>query len=503
MKKNIKSTLRQASKISLSERSEMIRGRLESNEFSDFYRFKVRSSSMVDVELSGLKRNANVSLYRLKKPFQKVRQRLGGDSFESLPSKRVNRFLDRVAISRRPGKKKEAIEQSLDVGTYLVRVFSRSRKGTRYRLSAVSSPQITDLSGLQTMPLTLSSSVQESLKRDNPIDLYEFALADRQRVNFELSGLGADADLRLLDGDRKEIANSSNVGIVQESIAKNLEQGTYFLEVSGDATSYRLVSQTSDQKRINLYSGDGLLSKSGTVSPIQIPLPEAQVRAIATALDIPFDLVPPSFIAPRDARESLIENSTNLNTELFNGESTGLVGYISHALDSSNVEVLSLFPVPILDVGLLPINSAINLDKELGYTLEFSVSIDSIFTDSPAASGFNVVVIGNDGTTGIELGWTGSEVISRASDFSIAARSPLDPKSLTMYSLFVSGNGYRLEADGSVILSGLLQQYQFSQVSAEPIIPYNPYMISDYIFIGDNYDNGRSTFSIDSLSLYL
>ena len=92
MGKNQGSSLRQASKFVLSERPEMIRGRLEMDEFNDFYRFKVRSSSQVDVELSGLKRNANLALYRLKKPFQRVRQRLGGSSFESLPSKRINRF---------------------------------------------------------------------------------------------------------------------------------------------------------------------------------------------------------------------------------------------------------------------------------------------------------------------------------------------------------------------------------------------------------------------------
>lgn len=52
--------------------------------------------------------------------------------------------------------------------------------------------------------------------------MYEFTLADRKRVEFNLSGLGADATLRLLDGERLLLAESSNTGIVEESIIKNL-----------------------------------------------------------------------------------------------------------------------------------------------------------------------------------------------------------------------------------------------------------------------------------------
>ena len=504
MKKNIKSTLHQASKISLSGRPETIRGRLESNEFSDFYRFKVRSSSTVEVGLSGLKRNANVSLYRLTKPFQKVRQRLGGESFESLPSKRVNRFLNRVGNSRRPGKNKEAIEQSVESGTYLVRIFSRSRKGTRYRLSVVSSPQTTDLSELSAMPLTLSSTVQESLERDNPINLYEFALADRQRVNFDLSGLGADANLRLLDVERKEIAHSSNVGIVQESITKNLRQGTYFLEVSGDSTSYRLVSQASVQERLELYSGEGLLSQIGTVSPIQIPLPERQVTAIATALNIPLDLVPSSFISPREAREAISGDrlGTTLNTELFDEESTGFVGYMSHGLDSSSLEVVSVTPVPILDIDLFPLNSEIILDQNLGYTLDFSLTIEEIYVDDSDSSGLSLILIGDNGY-GIEIGWTDSEILSRSSNLTVSDRSQFETIDSGEYSIEVFNDQYTFSVNDKELLSGDLEKYDFSPALAQPILPFNPYNAKNFIFLGDNSDTGVSKFTIEDISLYV
>ncbi|NEP42027.1 MAG: hypothetical protein F6K35_23510, partial [Okeania sp. SIO2H7] len=213
---------------------------------------------------------------------------------------------------------------------------------SKYRLSLASSPSLApDPSTLQVSQIALPSTVQDSLNANNPVDLYEFTLADRQRVNVALSGLTANADLRLLDSDRKELSTSTNAGIVEETIVKNLESGTYFLEVSGDSTSYRLISQASAQNRIDLYSGDGLLSQSGTVSPTQIPLPELQLRALSDSLSIPFESIPPELISPRDARESISPSGTTLNTELFDGQSSGLVGYISHTLDGAIEGLLS------------------------------------------------------------------------------------------------------------------------------------------------------------------
>ena len=326
----------------------------------------------------------------------------------------------------------------------------------------------------------------------------------KKRVNFELSGLGADADLRLLDGERKEIAISSNLGIAQESISQTLKQGTYFLEVSGDSTSYRLFSQVSVQERIDLYSGAGLLSQRGTVSPIQIPLPEAQVTAIATALDIPLELVPPSFIAPRDAREELSGDGvgTTLNTELFDGESMGFVGYMSHGLDSSSLEVISVTPVPILDLDLFPLNSEIILDQNLGYTLDFSLTIEEISVDDSDSSGLSLILIGDNGY-GIEIGWTDSEILSRSSNFAVSSRTPFEMIESTDYSIDVFKDQYTLSVNGVELLSGALEKYNFSPVLAQPILPFNPYSTKNFIFLGDNSDTGVSKFTIEDMSLYV
>ena len=321
MQPNIESKLNQSSRISVSEAPQNLRGRLQNNEFEDFYRFKARSSSTLELSLSRLQRNANLEVYGLKGGgFQKVRKRLGNQPFRVISSKRIGRFLDRVGISRQRGKTDESITTSLEKGsTYLIRVFSKSRKGTKYRLSAASTPtsaDFPDLLSLQPTVLNLPTMAEDSLSASNTVDLYEFSLGDRRQVSFNLSGLAADANLRLLDSDRREISTSSNAGIVEDSIVRNLRPDVYFIEVSGAPTEYRLSAQVLDQTKYALYSGEGTIFDQGQLSGFQIPLPRAQVEAIAAALNIPLSSIPPDFIAPRFVQEEQSPIGTTLNTAM-------------------------------------------------------------------------------------------------------------------------------------------------------------------------------------------
>ncbi|MBW4661584.1 MAG: PPC domain-containing protein [Drouetiella hepatica Uher 2000/2452] len=79
-------------------------------------------------------------------------------------------------------------------------------------------------------------------------DFFKFSLKRSSDVNFQLSNLQANADLLLLNRSGKAIARSQKGGKQAEQITRQLQSGTYYVQVSGrgsKSTRYKLAGSTT------------------------------------------------------------------------------------------------------------------------------------------------------------------------------------------------------------------------------------------------------------------
>jgi hypothetical protein len=86
-----------------------------------------------------------------------------------------------------------------------------------------------------------TKSVTGLVSRDDRFKVYQFRLNDRSSLTGKLGNLtGGNADLELLNGDRRRIAQSKKPGA--DTITQALDAGTYFLRVKqrSGSTNYRL-----------------------------------------------------------------------------------------------------------------------------------------------------------------------------------------------------------------------------------------------------------------------
>ncbi|MCU0523237.1 MAG: lactonase family protein [Elainella sp. Prado103] len=90
--------------------------------------------------------------------------------------------------------------------------------------------------------LNRSRNLNNALRPKESADLYRFSLNNRSSFSARLQGLKQNADLLLLNQNRRPIAASRKPGRSAESITTALEPGTYYLQVKrrGKDTPYRL-----------------------------------------------------------------------------------------------------------------------------------------------------------------------------------------------------------------------------------------------------------------------
>ena len=106
----------------------------------------------------------------------------------------------------------------------------------------------TDTAGSSTSTarnIALGQTISERVSDTDTDDLYRFNINDRTRVDLRISGMSADADLRLLDINGNQIAISSLGGSLDDSLTRELDAGTYFVKVSrfnNATTNYNLIT---------------------------------------------------------------------------------------------------------------------------------------------------------------------------------------------------------------------------------------------------------------------
>ncbi|BAI94229.1 hypothetical protein NIES39_Q02210 [Arthrospira platensis NIES-39] len=199
---------------------------------NDYRKFTLDERSSVDINLTGLRANADLEL-------------IGSDGRDVLQR------------SAKPGNNNENINTILDPGDYFVRVFPRGAASTPYEINMAASPiagNIDDTPPGQPLdPLTEGGSFsQRGLigytegGRVDTDDYYNFTVQSSGFVTVGLDGLRANANLELfelLNNDRTRLLGSSrNPGSQDEEIQQFLEPGTYVARVfsQGNQTPYNL-----------------------------------------------------------------------------------------------------------------------------------------------------------------------------------------------------------------------------------------------------------------------
>ncbi|MEY4352393.1 MAG: hypothetical protein RLZZ609_634, partial [Cyanobacteriota bacterium] len=179
------------------------------------------------------------------------------------------------------------------------------------------------------------------------------------------------------------------------------------------------------------------------------------------------------------------------NVTKLTSSTNGAVGYSNRTATPSAALVNSAFP---------------SLDRSVGFNLDFRLRVLSESHQNNNRAGFSVILL--DQTIhqpqGIELGFWSDSIFSqrggnppfqtigeKVSNF--FTNTPLN------YSLRILDQAYYLLADNRLVLSGALQDYSAWQ--KDPLIPYNPYTTSNFLFLGDNTRSAAATVELGNISL--
>ncbi len=188
---------------------------------------------------------------------------------------------------------------------------------------------------------------------------------------------------------------------------------------------------------------------------------------------------------PNPSTSQTVNSGVTLNTN-FNGNNTGYSGYSTDTYSVSK--------------GLTPVSPNLPiLDPSTGFSISFNVAVTNESSQSNR-SGFSVIVIGNN-KQGVELGFKSGSIFTQNSDFTQGESVSYDTSIPTNYTLTVNGNNYTLSY-GSQSLTGTTRSYIFNPTTSQPALPanYNPYTTANYLFFGDDTDQGSSTFTLGTVT---
>ncbi|MBE9129796.1 MULTISPECIES: cadherin-like domain-containing protein [unclassified Coleofasciculus] len=183
--------------------------------------------------------------------------------------------------------------------------------------------------------------------------------------------------------------------------------------------------------------------------------------------------------------------TATLNTN-FLGGNPGYAGY-------TNYNPLTALNPPF---SLLNPNFPI-LDNTTGFALSFNVAVTAE-QSQPNRAGFSVTLIDNNGQ-GIELGFKEEgdvdRIFAQSANFIEAEAGNTNINVATNYILTFIDDTYSLSADGIEILTGQQRNYNFNPATSSPPLPFNPYISPNFLFFGDNTDQGNATFTLGEISV--
>ncbi|NJN30260.1 MAG: S8 family serine peptidase [Synechococcales cyanobacterium RM1_1_8] len=217
---------------------------------NDYYRFSVGTTSNFSLALNGLSADADVQI--------------------------LNSAGVVLQSSLASGTSPESIRRTLTAGTYYVRVYPFGGN-TNYTLalSAPAVPTIPDSAGntLGTArnigTLSGTRTFTDFVGSVDTNDYYRFSLGTTSNFSLALNGLGADADVQLLNSAGVLVQSSLASGTNPESITRTLASGTYYVRVypfNGSNTNYSLSLSASPPSQFNSTYGYGLANAAAAVA---------------------------------------------------------------------------------------------------------------------------------------------------------------------------------------------------------------------------------------------
>jgi hypothetical protein len=191
---------------------------------NDYYRFTLEAAANFSLRMDGLTADADVQLLNSS----------GGVIARSIAS----------------GRNPESITQSLEAGTYFIRVYPYRSASTPYILNIAADSAGADGAGnnIETArdlgDIQVSQTVGDAVSLADTDDYYRFRATGDLSFNLRLTGLTGDAGVELLNDSGAVIAQSTNSGTTAESINYMLHSGdAYFIRVylqSGNEAAYTL-----------------------------------------------------------------------------------------------------------------------------------------------------------------------------------------------------------------------------------------------------------------------
>ncbi|MEB3340663.1 pre-peptidase C-terminal domain-containing protein [Okeania sp.] len=185
----------------------------------DRYKFTLTEESDVEIDLTGLKADANLALYSDDGTF--------------------------LRDSRQSGRSNENISDTLETGDYYVYVTPQGNTKTKYDLDIFATGAGPDLDGGPVPETSLYNDIgtltEDYSKFENvgfgtgtnrdEVDFYRFILSEEKTLNITLENLTDNINLELLDNSGATIFDSRNSGKKNEQINEDLDPGTYYIGV--------------------------------------------------------------------------------------------------------------------------------------------------------------------------------------------------------------------------------------------------------------------------------
>ncbi len=139
-----------------------------------------------------------------------------------------------------------------------------------------------------------------------------------------------------------------------------------------------------------------------------------------------------------------------------------------------------------------PVNAGFpELNRQLGYTIAFSLRMVSESHSSAARAGFSIIAVSSDVASGvassIEIGFQAGRVFAQSDDFGTTVAdencsfNPVGSEFID-YELAVRGSSYELTANSNLILAGVLHDHFDHDIDW----PVSPYRTPSFLFLGDD-----------------
>lgn len=211
----------------------------------DYYKFKMTKGFTPTIKIDGLSADANLELLDS-----------GGNS---------------LAKSSKTGTSSDSIVKALAPGTYYAKVVPASSSvDAKYTLTLVppttpagpgdSMSTAENLGTLGGTKKTVTGNVHGYSADGKTNHWYKFTTSGNGALEIDLTGLSADADIRLYDPNYNLLAQSLRNGTTAEHITYGAKSGTYYVMVSnylGNSADYTLSAVKNPISDID-YGGEGL-----------------------------------------------------------------------------------------------------------------------------------------------------------------------------------------------------------------------------------------------------